>query len=101
MTRLSDNIIATTSCIVSISVSASCICIIITKVILVYACVRVCVCAYEREMTRNHSTQAKLYLSRHPWTWGVIIDSPLTQLGMAPAATKVSCFKKNGGAELD
>ena len=55
----------------------------------------VCVCMrlYEREVTGSHSTRAKRFLSRHPWTWDITTDSPLTRLAMAPAVTKVSASK--------
>ena len=56
---------------------------------------------YEQEVTGSVSTRAKKFLSRHRWTWGDITDNPLIWLGMAPAATKVSCFKKNARVELD
>ena len=52
-----------------------------------------CVCVYEWEVTGSDSTQAKRFIPRHHWTWGDTTDSPLTWLGMTPAATKVSCLK--------
>ena len=39
----------------------------------------------------------KCFISRHRWTWGDTTDSPLTRLGMAPAATNMSCFKEMPG----
>jgi hypothetical protein len=52
------------------------------------------VCAYEQEVTRSHLTRVIISFSRHHWTWDITTDSPLTRLAMAPAATKVSYFKR-------
>ena len=61
------------------------------------ACVRASVCAYEREVTGSHSTRGKEVFFSASVDMDVTTDSPLTRLAMAPAAIKVSCFKKTAG----
>ena len=71
--------------------------IILTLHLSVCACPRVCVRAEDDQKPFNPIKGKISFFFSASLHLDVIIDSPLTRLAMAPAATEVSCFKRTVG----
>ena len=61
----------------------------------------VCACMHAPEVTGSDSTRAKKCSFSASLDLGHHNREPTDTAGYGPAATKVSCFKKNGRAEND
>ena len=73
---------------------------LMTIIIILRLHLSVCVCVYEREVTGSHSTRDKeVFFFSASVDMDIATDSLLTRLyiAMAPAVTKVSCFKGRRG----